>query len=314
MTKRASSSSRGKSTWLPRNSERFWTRLQVFPNAIAHGKTKGDYAKKAKVLLEKSGIANLRYLCDMAGITYRPDLDSSEQLANRLLNSGSRNELLYLCAFMRSRKNAVVEYFDNVASEKTRKSLETDVAALSKRKPETPKPITKLVRLYSSDPSTLEEIHYRHSWRRLPTIFSFLGVGGIPDSCVAVLSREIDSLIPRLNKVRAGETYESFGHAALGDRLTVFVIHRRFPPTVRSDYEQRFRVQHDYSILAFAIDRERGTLLKKLQTVRSRKKSGIGSPKHYASTLSIPALKFFATTLLSRRRRLSWVVTMRPMA
>lgn len=252
------------SAWLPSQLANFWVRLQVYPDAIAHPEKQKEYEQKARAVLRKSGTANLRYLCDSAGLKYRPEHDSPDQLANKLLKSDARDELIYLATFLRSRVTAVVEYFDTAKSENDRFALEGEIANLSERRPETPKPMTKLVSLYRSNPASLELVHYRHAWRRLPTIFSYTAVSSFPKTSISRLSKGMKDLVSRLGRQSADESFEEFGHSQLTGETTIFVVHRCFPPSVRADYQKKFRLQHDFSTLAFAIDTSVATLLIKV--------------------------------------------------
>ena len=250
--------------WLFQQNEDFWIRLQVYPDAIWHAETGEEYEHKAKVVVQKSGLANLRYLCNSAGISYRSEHDSAEQLASLLLSSDSRKEVIYLATFLRTRKTAVVEYFEEATTDHDRASLDSEIATLSARRPETLKPLTKLIWLYRSNSSLLEAIHFRHAWRRLPTVFSYSVPNGLPSGSLGLMSGSLETLVKELNRLKPGESYESFGCSTLAGTTTVFVVHRCFPPSVRSDYQQTFRLQHDFSIVAFAVDETNSSILVKV--------------------------------------------------
>lgn len=262
--KQSSSGAKTPRGWLPKQLPEAWVRLQIYPDAVQHPKTGQDYEQKAKTVLAKSGPGNLRFLCSSAGIFFRPEHDSPEQLAGRLLESDSRTELIYLATFHRRRKPAVVEFFESATSEGDRLSLDSEVAAHCSRRQETVKPFTKLIYLYRSNPSLLEGIHYRYAWRRLPTIFAYSVTPSLVAQSSETLSRELDSLVAALDRLKPGETYEVFGHSHLTESVTVFVVHRRYPPAVRADYENTFRLQHDFSTLAFSVDMSSTTVSVKI--------------------------------------------------
>ncbi len=46
--------------------------------------------------------------------------------------------------------------------------------------------------------------------------------------------------------------------------VSIFVLHRHYPPAVRSDYSSGFRLQFDYSPIVFALDIHRKSLLVKV--------------------------------------------------
>lgn len=252
--KKAPSSSNVSPTWLPVQKKEDWVRLQVYPDVIADKKTSSEYQHKARTILKRSGFANLRYLCDIAGLAVRPQHDSVEQLTSLLLASDSHNELLYLATFLRSRKSAVVEYYEGAATETDKSKLASEVASHRRRRVETPKPFIKLITLYRSTPSVLEAIHYRHAWRRMQTTHSYSTSDQVDQASIKKLSDNVDALIAALDLLKPGESYEWFGNSRLSDSTTVFIIHRRFPPTVRADYQNKFRLQHDFSTVAFAVD------------------------------------------------------------
>ncbi len=207
------------------------------------------------MILKNTGPANLRYLCERAKLEYRPGLDSAEQLANRLLSSQSKDEIVFLatflCAFAKMR---LWKSSKKVATEAEKSVLESDLAEYSGGRAETLKPFTKLVWLYSANPDSLEAIHFCHAWRRLPSSRSYTTPEPLTLKTFTALREGMGRLVSRLNKVRAGETYEDFGSSQMTDTLTIFVVHRCFPPSVRSDYQQDFRVQRDFSTIAFAVD------------------------------------------------------------
>lgn len=157
-----------------------------------------------------------------------------------------------------------MEYFEEITTERDRASLAADIAHHSSGRPETLKPLTKLIWMYRSKPALLESIHFRHAWRRLPTIFTYTVASGLPTNSIGSLAGNLDVLVMSLNRLQPTETYESFGHSTLAETTTVFVVHRCFPPTVRSDYQQKFRLQHDFSIVAFAVDVTTSTILVKI--------------------------------------------------
>jgi hypothetical protein len=250
--------------WLQGQTEDFWVRLQVYPDAIRHTETSEEYEHKARSILQKSGTGNLRYLCKSAGVRFRASGDSSDQLATHLFQSDSRTELIYLATFLRSRVTAVVEFFDEIATSADRAALEAEVASESTHRPETPKPFTKLVWMFRSNPMLLEAIQFRHAWRRLPTVFTYTVPTGLSAKAVTELSSNIQALIVVLDKLKSGESYASFGQKNLIGRITVFVLHRCFPPSVKSDYQNSYRLQHDFSIVTFAVDAATSTFLIKV--------------------------------------------------
>lgn len=250
--------------WLPEQTPDAWVRLQVYPEAIEHPKTGQDYEQKARAVLVKTGLGNLRFLCASAKIAFRSEHDSTEQLATRLLESEFRTELIYLATFIRPRKMAVVEFFDSMTTDRDRSALETEIASHCSRRPETAKPLTKLIYLYRSNPTLLEKIHFRHAWRRLPTIFAYAVSTGLTPHSLKTLSANFHSLVSALDKLKPGESYESFGCSKLTASTTVFVVHRRYPPSVRADYENHFRLQHDFSTIAFSIDELAGSVSVKI--------------------------------------------------
>lgn len=252
------------STWLPVLKPDAWVRLQVYPEAVKHPKAGQDYEHKTKALLIQTGVGNLRFLCTAAGISFRPDHDSVEQLANRLLSSDFKRELIYLTIFHRPRKATVVELFDSATTDSDKKSLQAEVESYCSRRPETVKPFTKLIYLYRANPALLESIHYRHAWRRLPTIFKYTASARIASQSTSKLANSIGPLVSALNKLKPDESYEYFGHSRLADSVTVFVIHRRYPPSVRADYKNKYRLQHDFSTVAFAVNESTNTVSVKI--------------------------------------------------
>jgi hypothetical protein len=98
----------------------------------------------------------------------------------------------------------------------------------------------------------------------MPTVFSYVSVDGFPDNAPKTLSTNLKTLVTRLNAVKPGETYETFGSSKQTDALTVFVLHRCYPASVRSDYRHKFRFQHDFGTLAFAVDTSSSSLLIKI--------------------------------------------------
>jgi hypothetical protein len=250
--------------WLPVQGVDYWQRLQVFPSAIGHAATKADYERRARSVLEKLGHANLRYLADAASITYRADADSPQQLSNRIFCSSARHELICLATFLRPRVSAVVEFFDSNVVQLKGAAIESEIANLSRGAPETPKPLTKLVAIYKTNPADLESIHYRYAWRRLPTLFEFATAYPLKTVAPSTLETAIPGLVKALDKVKSGESYEFFGRRDLSSGTSVFVLHRHYPPSVRPDYESDFRLQHDYSLVVFAFDVQRKTLLVKV--------------------------------------------------
>ncbi len=250
--------------WLNEQSPDFWIRLQVYPDAISHHETGREYEHKAKRLLIKTGCANLRYICSVARIDSRSDYDSAEQLAERLLTSSSRQHVIYLATFLRIRNTAVVEYFEEFTAVTEKSKLIAEIASHSEGRFETLKPFTKLLYLYTTNPSLLENVHYRYVWRRLPTIYSYSSTEDLSHPSVESLTKNANALIASLNKLKSGEAYEWFGRSRLTASITVFVIHRCFPPSVRSDYQNKFRLQHDFSTVTFALDEYTGTILVKI--------------------------------------------------
>ena len=253
-----------RSGWLAELDPADWVRLQVYPDAVRHAKTARDHEQKARSLLVKSGRANLRHLCTEAGIGFNPERDSAEKLAERLLDAECSNELVYLCTFLRRRKTALVEYFDLAVGEREADALASEIAAHSDRRPEIPKPLTKLVTLYRSSPDHLESIHYRHAWRRLPTVFAYEAPDGIDSEQVKVLTQNLEGLVGILDKLKPGESYEVFGHSKMTDDMTVFVVHRKYPPSVRADYLNNYRLQHDFSTVVFSVNELVGTISVKV--------------------------------------------------
>jgi hypothetical protein len=251
-------------SWLQRQDEKFWERLQIFPHAVTQSAAKGEYARKALRQFEKLGRANLHYIANQAGIEYREKADSARQLANRLLSSPLKTEFLYLATFFRPRVTAVVEYFDSHAAHFRASALETEIKNLSVGASEIPKPLTKLVAAYSRDPASLEAIHYCFAWRKLPTLFEYAAEKDLPANPATVLEQGTKQLAAALGKIKHGEHYTFFGRKDLQPHVSVFVLHRKYPASVKPDYESTFRLQHDYSMVVFAIDTVRKVLLVKV--------------------------------------------------
>jgi hypothetical protein len=266
MAKKAKGNGRPSSSarWLAEQNDDFWQRLQVYPNAVIHATTKADYERKALSQVKKLGRANLRYIADAAGIAYRAQVDSADQLANRVFTSAIRTELIYLATFLRPRVSAVVEFFESHATQMRSTALESDIANLSLGAAETPKPLTKLLTIYRNNPDDLESIHYRYAWRRLPTLFEFSTAASLNEDASGMMEKSVKELIKSLNKLKQGETYSFFGRRELEAPLSIFVLHRNYPPSVRPDYASDFRFQHDFSMVVFAIDAQRKSLFVKV--------------------------------------------------
>jgi hypothetical protein len=250
-------------TWLHPQDERYWERLQIFPNAVTKSPARSDYQRKALRQYERLGRANLLWIANQAGIAFQKT-DSTKQLAQRLLSSSLGTEFLYLATFFRPRVNAVAEYFDAHTSRLKGAALEAEIKNLSIGGMETPKPLTKLIAAFSIDPASLEAIHYCYAWRKLPTLFEFSPEKELPAQPIRKLAGRIKVLATQLGKIKQGEQYTYFGCKDLQQHITVFVLHRKYPASVKPDYESKFRLQHDYSMVVFALDTQRKRLLVKV--------------------------------------------------
>ena len=300
--------------WLPKRDENFWQRLQVFPNAVTHSSTKADYERKALSQLEKLGRANLLLLSNQAGITYRAEADSAKQLAKRLFSSAGRPELIYLATFLRPRVSSVVEYFDNNASQFKGAALETEIEQLSRGDAETPKPLTKLIAIYKFSPERLEAIHYRYAWRRLPTLFEYTALAAILDKAPVALQNAMSDLVKSLNKLKQGEKYSFFGRSALSEHVSIFVLHRNYPPSVKPDYASDFRFQHDFGTLVFALDEERRILYVKVANRAIGKMIATWAGDTLGTSFVRPAATCSATTSPNRWSNRCWADTTSRMA
>jgi len=87
---------------------------------------------------------------------------------------------------------------------------------------------------------------------------------GLPAGCVGALSGGIDTLVRSLATIKQGESYSFFGAKQLQPSLDVFVLHRNYPASVKPDYVNRFRLQHDYCRVVFGLNAEHGTLVIKI--------------------------------------------------
>ncbi len=199
--------------WLPVQNDDFWRRLQVFPEPITRPPTKGEYEKKALAQLEKLGRANLLYLSELAGVEFQIDTDSPQRLAQRLFDSDARKELIYLATFLRPRVTALVEFFDDNSAKLRGGAMQTDIEHLSRGVTETPKPLTKLITIFRANPASLESIHYRYAWRRLPTLFEFETSSALQPDSAKTLQTAINTLVISLNKLRREKTTSFSGVA-----------------------------------------------------------------------------------------------------
>ncbi|MBX3440862.1 MAG: hypothetical protein KF774_00545 [Planctomyces sp.] len=263
MAKKKASAQLQPQSWLPVQTDEAWTRLQVYPDAIRDPATQQAFESRARSLLVKSGLGNLRYLCTSTGVAFNADHDSKEALAANLLASPHRDGLLFLGTFLRPRKSVVVEFYDTALNPNDAAALQTEVAAHCTGAAETVKPFTKLVSLYRSNPSLLENIHYRYAWRKLPTFFSYSTTADVNEQSMDDLTSNVDSLVSALGRLRPGESYLEFGTSHYSQTATIFVLHRHFPPSVKADYRDTFRLQHDFSAVAFTVDYSTKTLAVK---------------------------------------------------
>lgn len=248
----------------PERDDKFWQSLQVYPDVIGHAETKEIYQKKALDVIGSLPRSNVAFICERLGVPYDATEDLPQPLAWRLMHSEHARLLTCLAVYLKPRVSYVVDFFEKQFPDIATRRVRSEVAAMSRGGRDTVKPFTKLLSIYLESPENLELIHYTYAWRRMPTFAEFDIEGGVPAGAASSLTGAIEQLLKSLDGIRKGEGFTFFGSISLRPGLEVFVVHRNYKTSVRPDYVNKYRLQHDYSQIVFGLNQNRGTLVIKV--------------------------------------------------
>lgn len=242
----------------------FWQSLKVYPAAIGHDETRGVYQKRARETLASLPLSNVRFLCTRLGIEYAETEDLPQPLVHRLMSSEHAPLLTCLSEYLKRHLGQVVDFFDKRMSDQFVRGVVREISSASRGGHETPRPFTKLLAIFQNRRDDLSLIHYTLNWRKIPTVREFQIDGGAPADAGKRMVEGMQLLLRGLDKLKDGEEYSYFGTNTVRQGLDVFVLHRNYRTSVKPDYRDRYRLQHDYGQVVFGLNVGRSTIVIKV--------------------------------------------------
>jgi hypothetical protein len=243
----------------------FWEKVSVFPDDVDN--RLAEYRHQAGTALTECGRGNLALLCQTMSLAFDAEAIVSDFVA-RLLGLPQTKELIHLAEFARGKDKAIGEEYELALNEGTRTGHSDDLDSLSHGSGEKLKVLTKLVLLYLNNPDAVESVFFRHWWRRLRTVASFVAEETLPSTAAATILAEASKLVNYLKPDTGSRELRFFGQVRLRGGPNVFMLHREYKPSTKPDYRDNFKTLHSFGAIVFGLNLDSGVL--EVKSVGSR--------------------------------------------
>jgi hypothetical protein len=131
---------------------------------------------------------------------------------------------------------------------------------LAKGSGEKLKLLTKLILLYLKKPAFVEAVFFRHWWRRLRTVASYVADKPLPKDAVNRILAESKGLVSAVKAELGSRDLRFFGDSALEGGPAVFILHREYKPSPKPDFRDHFKTLFSYGAIVFGLNLQTGSL------------------------------------------------------
>jgi hypothetical protein len=228
----------------------YWKTCGIHSKNILSDKTQAEDA--AHKLTQKTGRANLLFLCDLLDLTYDPN-HTVKPLTDSLI-AGLKDSFLLLCEFAKKHGESVKEQYSVTFAKDAREGVERLVTSLADGKPEPVKILTMALLMFGKDPDLITLTYCRSAWRKRQTHHEFVSDKKLDDSLVSKLitnKERVESWLTERNN-KNPVTFKS--HKELNPGLHVFHFKRKYGQSVKEDFVNGFNVHNPFGNLLIGID------------------------------------------------------------